>query len=114
MFYLSTEFASVLGFRQQHNYPGGHGRSDLYIICRLEPLTYEINFCKDEIKACEWIDLNEMCNYTQSKLTQLTAEAIRYGKENGFDKVDIKPQEMKSVFPGRTYKYYYRNFNSKN
>jgi len=111
---IKSKFASVIGFRQQHNYPGGHGRSDLYVICRLEPLTYDINACTDEIKACEWIDLDEMCNYTESKLTQLTAESIWFGKENGFDKVDIRPKEMASVFPGRTYKYFYRDFKNNN
>lgn len=108
---VESKFASVIGFRQQHNYPGGHGRSDLYIVCRLEPLSYEINACKDEIKACEWIDLESMCNYKENKLTQLMAKSIKYGITHGFDSIDIRPKQMSSVFPGRSYRYFYRNIN---
>lgn len=108
---VKSKFASVIGFRQQHNYPGGHGRSDLYIVCRLEPLSYEINACSDEIKACEWIDLEKMCNYSESSLTQLMAKSIKHGSRLGFEHVDIKPKEMASVFPGRTFRYFFRNLN---
>jgi hypothetical protein len=106
---LFEEFASVIGFRQHHKYPGGFGRSDLYVVCRLEPLSYEINACRDEIKECEWIDLDEMCDYAESRLTQNMAQSIRYGREHGFENVDIKPRQMESAFPGRFFKYFYRN-----
>lgn len=108
---IKSKFASVIGFRQQHNYPGGHGRSDLYIVCRLEPLSYEINACRDEIKECEWLDVEKMCNYSESKLTQLMARSIRHGSKSGFDQIDVRPKEMASVFPGRFYRYFYRDLN---
>jgi len=49
----------VIAFRQQHNYPSAHGRSDLYVVCRLEPLSYEINGCTTEVKMCKWMVNND-------------------------------------------------------
>lgn len=107
---IDTKFASVLGFRQQHNHPGAFGRSDMFICCRLEPLSYEINKCEDEIVACEWIGLEEMCEYGESELTRLIARSIRKGVYNGFGEVDVEPRRMDSIYKGRNYKYFYRNF----
>ena len=98
----------MIGFRQQHNYPSAHGRSDLYVLCRLEPLTYEINACQEEIKQCEWIDLNILCSYEHNNLTNKVSKLMRYGKLHGFDKIDIQPVNMHSIFPGRTYNFFHR------
>ena len=75
----------------------------------MEPLSYEINACQDEIKECQWIDLDKMCDYSESKLTQKMARSIRHGREHGFEHIDIKPKEMQSVFPGRKFTYFNRN-----
>lgn len=94
------------------NYFQGHGRSDLYVVCRLEPLNYEINFCKDEIKDCQWISLDKMCTFTENNLTQLVSKIIKHGKENGFDSIDFKPKHMQSIFAGRSYNFFHRNIDS--
>ena len=98
----------MLAFRQQHNYPSAHGRSDLYVICRLEPITFEINKCRDEIKACEWIDLDFLCNYSENNITKTVSKLIKYGKEKGFENIDITPREMSSPFKGRFYNLFFR------
>jgi hypothetical protein len=106
---FEKDFCSVIGFRQQHKYPGAQGnRSDLYVICRLEPLNFDINACKDEIKACEWIDLDFFLNYEGNKLTARIAAVLKYGIENGFDAIDICPKHMESPFAGRTYNFFHR------
>ena len=99
----------MIGFRQQHDYTGAHGRSDLYVMCRLVPIDFEINACSHEIKACEWMDIDVMCNYEGNRLSQLAAKLIKYGVENGFDKIDIMPKHMHSIFPGRTFNFFFRN-----
>lgn len=96
-------FRSIVAFRQQHDYPRAFGRSDLYVICRLEPLTYEINKCQDEIKECEWIDLDFLCEYSENNLTRVVSKLVRYGKEKGFENIDITPKELSSPFKGRFY-----------
>jgi ADP-ribose pyrophosphatase YjhB (NUDIX family) len=109
---IKTNFKSVLAFRQQHNYPSAHGRSDIYVICRLEPLTFDINACKDEIKMCQWINLDELCSYKENNLTKSLAKLIKYGVENGFENIDIKSHYMKSPFAGRFYNLFYRPIDS--
>lgn len=106
---IRSEFCSVIAFRQQHNYPTAFGRSDLYVICRLRPLTYEINACKDEIKMCQWLDLSYLLNYTENNLTRLVAQLIKHGRDNGFDSIDIKPREMSSPIKGRFYNLFFKH-----
>ncbi len=99
----------MIGFRQQHNYPGAQaGRSDLYVICRLEPLSFEINACAEEIKACEWIDLDFFLNYAENNLTARIARVMKHGIEHGFDSIDICPKHMQSPVRGRTYNFFHR------
>lgn len=109
---IKTTFKSVLAFRQQHNYPSAHGRSDLYVVCRLEPITFEINACKDEIKMCKWINLDELANYKENNLTKVLANLIKHGVKNGFEHVDINSHYMKSPFAGRFYNLFHRPISS--
>ena len=32
-------------------------KSDIYIICRMTPLSYGISRCEDEIAKCEWMKI---------------------------------------------------------
>lgn len=105
---IKTKFCSVIGFRQQHNYPNGFGRSDLYVVCRLEPLNYEINACKDEVRDCQWIDIDKMLTFKENNLTQHISRLIKHGQEKGFDTIDIKPKYMESIMPGRFYNFFHR------
>lgn len=64
---IQTRFHSLLGFRQTHGL--AHGRSDLFFVCRLDPL--EEFDCQgdlliptpvpqaDEIQSAEWVPLEE-------------------------------------------------------
>lgn len=63
---VRSEFRSLLSIRQQHNHPGAFGMSDMYIICRLSPLTYEINFCTQECLRCEWLDISELAKTSET------------------------------------------------
>ncbi|CAF4348984.1 unnamed protein product, partial [Rotaria sordida] len=50
---IHSKFESIIGFRQIHRYPGGHGRSDIYFICRLSTLTDTIDFDRNEVLDCK-------------------------------------------------------------
>ncbi|RNA25749.1 nucleoside diphosphate-linked moiety X motif 6 [Brachionus plicatilis] len=105
---IQTKFCSVIAFRQQHNYPRAHGRSDLYVICRLDPISFEIDHCRDEVKACEWIDLDFLCNYSENNITKTVSKLIKYGQVKGFENIDIAPKEMSSPFKGKFYNLFFR------
>ncbi|XP_005143076.1 nucleoside diphosphate-linked moiety X motif 6 isoform X1 [Melopsittacus undulatus] len=106
---IKSEFKSILSIRQQHEHPGAFGKSDMYIICRLEPSSFNISFCQQECLRCEWMDLGELA---QTKLatpiTSNIAKLLLYGYQEGFDKIDITMREFPAVSTGLFYKLYHR------
>ncbi|XP_071124671.1 nucleoside diphosphate-linked moiety X motif 6-like [Mytilus edulis] len=107
---IKSEFLSILAFRQQHLQPGAFGRSDIFIVCRLKPLTFDIMHCENEISHCKWMSLEELhANTTDiSPITHRTCQIMLHGIKHGFDNVDIRFKEMKSVYKGLKYKLYHR------
>lgn len=93
-----TEFKSLLAFRQQHR--TGFDQSDLYFICHLTPLSFDITICPTEISKCEWHPLHELMTSDEATpMTKLVASLAIRGIENGFDDVSMKPIEMTSWVP---------------
>ncbi len=52
-----TQFEALLCFRHWHGYR--FGKSDIYFICRLRPLTRDIVVQEDEIAACSWMPVQD-------------------------------------------------------
>uniref|UniRef100_A0A3B5ANG6 Nucleoside diphosphate-linked moiety X motif 6 n=1 Tax=Stegastes partitus TaxID=144197 RepID=A0A3B5ANG6_9TELE len=106
---VRSEFRSLLSIRQQHNHPGAFGMSDMYIICRLSPLTYEINFCTQECLRCEWLHLSELAKTNDTTpITTRVARLLLHGLEHGFDRVDLTMEELPAVYSGMFYQLYHR------
>ncbi|XP_010538454.1 PREDICTED: nudix hydrolase 2 [Tarenaya hassleriana] len=57
---IDTEFVEVLAFRQSHKI--FFGKSDLFFLCMLKPLTSEIQAQESEIEAAEWMPWDEYVN----------------------------------------------------
>ncbi|KAM6923527.1 nucleoside diphosphate-linked moiety X motif 6 [Xenentodon cancila] len=106
---VRSEFRSLLSIRQQHNHPGAFGMSDMYIICRLSPLTYDIDFCTQECLRCEWLDLSELTRTdSTTPITTRIAVLLLHGLEHGFDKIDLAMEELPAVYSGMFYQLYHR------
>uniref|UniRef100_A0A8D0ENA7 Nucleoside diphosphate-linked moiety X motif 6 n=1 Tax=Strix occidentalis caurina TaxID=311401 RepID=A0A8D0ENA7_STROC len=106
---IKSEFKSILSVRQQHEHPGAFGKSDMYIICRLEPSSFDISFCQQECLRCEWMALDEVARTKQATpITSNVAKLLLYGYREGFDKIDITMREFPAVYPGLFYKLYHR------
>uniref|UniRef100_A0A8C3KP76 Nucleoside diphosphate-linked moiety X motif 6 n=1 Tax=Calidris pygmaea TaxID=425635 RepID=A0A8C3KP76_9CHAR len=106
---IKSEFKSILSIRQQHQHPGAFGKSDMYIICRLEPSSFNISFCQQECLRCEWMDLMELVRTKDATpITSNVAKLLLYGYREGFDKIDITMREFPAVYTGRFYKLYHR------
>ncbi|KAF7653631.1 hypothetical protein LDENG_00080650 [Lucifuga dentata] len=106
---VRSEFRSLLSIRQQHRHPGAFGMSDMYIICRLSPLTYSINFCTQECLRCEWLDLAELAKTGDTTpITSRVAKLLLYGVEQGFDQIDLSMEELPAVYSGMFYQLYHR------
>ncbi|KAG0561529.1 hypothetical protein KC19_9G070900 [Ceratodon purpureus] len=54
---IETEFVEVIGFRQSHG--GAFGKSDLYFLCVLRPLTSTITVQTAELVDAKWVPLAE-------------------------------------------------------
>ena len=54
---ISGKFLGIVGFRHAHGFL--NGKSDLFFLCILEPLTYDITMQEDELVACEWLSVDE-------------------------------------------------------
>lgn len=54
---IDARFVSLLCFRE--NTQSFHGRSDLYFVCRLEPLSFDIKKQDSEIEECKWMPMSE-------------------------------------------------------
>ncbi|CAJ1059148.1 nucleoside diphosphate-linked moiety X motif 6 [Xyrichtys novacula] len=106
---VRSEFRSLLSIRQQHNHPGAFGMSDMYIICRLSPVTYDINFCTQECLRCEWLDLTELAKTNETTpITTRIARLLLHGLERGFQHVDLTMEELPAVYSGMFYQLYHR------
>ncbi|KAJ1216906.1 hypothetical protein NDU88_004504 [Pleurodeles waltl] len=106
---IKSEFKSILSVRQQHNHPGAFGKSDMYIICRLAPLSYQINFCTRECLKCEWMDLVKLATTSHTTpITSRVAKLLLYGYRQGFDKIDMTMKEYPAVYSGMVYRLYHR------
>ncbi|MBC8452450.1 MAG: NUDIX domain-containing protein [Spirochaetes bacterium] len=54
---IHTEFISLNCFRHWHGYR--HGKSDIYFVCRLKPLSFEISMDPKEISEAVWMPVDE-------------------------------------------------------
>lgn len=106
---VRSEFRSLLSIRQQHDLPGAFGMSDMYIICRLGPLSYDIDFCTQECLRCEWLELAELAETEQTTpITSRVARLLLRGLERGFGEIDLPVEELPAVYSGMFYQLYHR------
>ena len=50
---VQTRFDALVCFRHWHGYR--YGKSDIYFVCRLSPLSREITMQAEEIEECIWM-----------------------------------------------------------
>ena len=54
---VRTRFEAVVCLRNLHDYR--YGKSDIYFVCRLSPLSHEITMQAEEIEDCIWMPLDD-------------------------------------------------------
>ena len=55
---IRTKFDFLVGFRHMHEYK--HGMADIYFVCALKPLSFEIEIDKYEIAAAKWMKVRKL------------------------------------------------------
>lgn len=105
---IKSQFQSVLGFGEMHGTV--FNQSGFYYICRLQPLTLEINKCPDEIEACEWMNIDDVLAMPETTpFVRLMCQLVVQGMNNSFSDVDVSCQQTTSwLFPEKKYNFYYR------
>ncbi|KAG7271462.1 hypothetical protein CRUP_016364 [Coryphaenoides rupestris] len=107
-----SEFVSLLSVRQQHRHPGAFGMSDLYLICRLRPLTHRIHFCTEECLRCDWLPLAELARADAPEeatpIARRVARLLLHGLEHGFQTVELPAEQLPAAHPGLFYQLYHR------
>ncbi|CAF1004473.1 unnamed protein product [Rotaria magnacalcarata] len=109
---IRSKFESIIGFRQAHRYPGGHGRSDIYFICRLSSLTDAINFDANEVLDCKWIKLDDAFK-VENPILHRTAEQLLFGLKHGFEQsIDFRLEKIPSIVTGINFNFFTRSIKS--
>jgi len=68
---VQTRFEALVCFRHWHGYR--YGKSDIYFVCRLSPLSEDVTMQADEIEECFWMPLAE---YFASELVSVFNKRI--------------------------------------
>ncbi|XP_070553024.1 nucleoside diphosphate-linked moiety X motif 6-like isoform X2 [Ptychodera flava] len=106
---IRSEFKSILSFRQQHDHPNAFGNSDIYVVCRLRPLTFDIKMCEEELTDVQWMDVHDLAyKEDMAPITTRICRLVAYGLREGFDKVDVIKEQMASVYKGAFFKIFHR------
>ena len=83
---IEARFVSLVCFRHQHAYR--HGKSDIYFVCRLEPLSARISKQEDEIAECVWMPVETYLN--AESVSIFNKEIVRAAIETpGFGPITI-------------------------
>lgn len=106
---IPTTFHSVLGFRHTHGL--ANGRSDMYFVCRLDPIEESDEHgnaiipepCAQacEIEATKWVPLNEYRDMVNGADGGSGHPMMRNIMEIYDSGLEIAQREVKSVVPGR-------------
>ncbi len=74
---VRARFEAMVSFRHWHGYR--HGRSDIYFVARLSPLSDEIRMQEDEIDECFWMPVDEY--FASDKVSHFNREIVRAALE---------------------------------
>ncbi len=101
----------MLAFRQQHRLRHYFGLSDLYFICRMTPLSFNIAPCQDEVLKCQWMGVAELAgSHKTTPLSHRVAQMLLEAKVKGLQHYDISMQEIEMNFPDYTESKSYKLF----
>ncbi|XP_050218561.1 nudix hydrolase 2-like [Mercurialis annua] len=94
---IDTEFKEILAFRQSHKV--FFGKSDLFFICMLRPVSFDIQKQESEIEAAQWMPIEEFAAQPFARKHGL----FKYIAELGLAKADkdyagFSPIPMSMVF----------------
>ena len=92
---VRTRFDGVVCFRHWHGYR--YGKSDIYFVCRLKPLSEEIIIEAEEIAESRWMPVQEYLDADQ--VSGFNKQIVLAARDTvGFSCTDIEDHDDKSRF----------------
>ncbi len=70
---IRTRFQSIVCFRNLHGYR--YGKSDIYFVCKLQPLSHRIVPQAEEIEECRWMPLDDY--FAADSVSQFNKAIVR-------------------------------------
>jgi 8-oxo-dGTP pyrophosphatase MutT (NUDIX family) len=92
---VRTRFDGLVCFRHWHGYR--YGKSDIYFVCRLKPLSEEITIEEEEIAESRWMPVQEYLDADQ--VSGFNKQIVLAARDTvGFSCTDIEDHDDKSRF----------------
>ena len=101
---IDTRFETLVCFRHWHGYR--HGKSDIYFVCRLSPLTRETTAQETEIEECRWMPVerfltNEHVGVFNKRIVQAALEVKGGLVPTWIEGYQVDPAAREIFMPGR-------------
>lgn len=97
---IETEFVEVLAFRQSHM--SFFEKSDLFFVCMLRPLSFDIRKQASEIEAAQWMPIEEFAAQPFAQKHDLLRHIIAVGMAKANKSYSgFSPVRIKSAFSDR-------------
>lgn len=101
---VKTEFKNVLALRHSHGIQ--FGRSDIYVICRLQALTTDITICVKEIADAQWMDVSQFRRENRYFMLEKVLDKIMHSSDSE-PSASLKEYTIDSTISGRApFKFY--------
>ena len=94
---VQTQFQTLACFRHWHGYR--HGKSDIYFVCRLKPLSLDISMQAEEIAECLWMPVDTfLSDHDVSPFNKRIVQATLEGPGLAPSQVDGFPDDGRREF----------------
>ena len=95
---VETRFDALVCFRHWHGYR--YGKSDIYFVCRLHPLSAEISIQEEEIAECIWMPVDDYLQAEQ--VSAFNKEIVRTARNSP----GVVPREMEGYADPSRYEFF--------
>jgi 8-oxo-dGTP diphosphatase len=104
---VDTEFLSIVCLRHWHGYR--HGKSDIYFVTRLRPLTLEITLDPTEIAECFWMPVHEYLDHpdTHKFNRRIVSAALEIERAGGAGCPVLRPEPIPGYGTPETHELFF-------
>lgn len=95
---VKARFEALVCFRHWHGYR--YGKSDIYFVCRLSPLSQEVNMQAEEIEECLWMPVED---YLSSEFVSVFNKRI---VQAALESPGVAPMEIEGYADPDKYEFF--------